>query len=448
MGTRNDIDGLLHFIGRDEVWRDRLSEVMDEHLLPALEEFDIDVDELDDILGAPWPNVLWGCGFEDFVGRRYEPKGQNIVDLYLKRQGWTESVQNRAYLGGLRDAPVRLYEVIAVEPGVSMVLRNLLGESEPITVREKSATQSLKKWAKIAGRVVKQQDHNVISGALLAFPPDAVELLHDSLWQALKLRKNQRVNLTADQLHEIAPLFTNAWLFTSLSRAMDPEPPQITNSDGDDLMFHDLRFAFDTGVLQRDVAARLNTVADLVSEGQRFWSWMAGSRKTRARKEAGLVLDQSMQGGTIFGSLEMKGKALFLSVNSAERAEKGEALIMKAAGDLLRPPLTTIRTVAQMMEEDRPERDVQAEDEIPPEIARQIIHDHMDSHYRETLDKPLPTLGGKTPRQAVRSAAGRKKVVEWLKLLENRSAGRQDTPMAEYDFGWMWEELGVMAERC
>ena len=67
----------------------------------------------------------------------------------------------------------------------------------------------------------------------------------------------------------------------------------------------------------------------------------------------------------------------------------------------------------------------------------------MDKHYREALDAPLPALGGKSPRQAVRSAVGRAEVIERLKLLENRSAKHDDGPIAEYYFGWMWAELGL-----
>lgn len=77
--------------------------------MPALDEFEIDHDELADLLGEQWSGVLWGCGFEDFLGRRYEDG--NIVDLYLKRRGWKETVLNRAYFAALRDAPVSLYEV-------------------------------------------------------------------------------------------------------------------------------------------------------------------------------------------------------------------------------------------------------------------------------------------------------------------------------------------------
>jgi len=38
-------------------------------------------------------------------------------------------------------------------------------------------------------------------------------------------------------------------------------------------------------------------------------------------------------------------------------------------------------------------------------------------------------------------------VIKWLKLLENRSAKHDDGPIAEYDFGWMWEELGLQEYR-
>ena len=75
------------------------------------------------------------------------------------------------------------------------------------------------------------------------------------------------------------------------------------------------------------------------------------------------------------------------------------------------------------------------------------MQDHLDQHYRETLDAPIPALGGKSPRQAVRTAAGRAKVIDWLKLLENHSAKHDDGPIAEYDFGWMWAELGLECYR-
>jgi hypothetical protein len=84
--------------------------------------------------------------------------------------------------------------------------------------------------------------------------------------------------------------------------------------------------------------------------------------------------------------------------------------------------------------------------EIPPEIAEQIVHQFLDRQYRETLDQPVGMLGNKTPRQAAKSAAGRQKVAEWLKYLENQSSRQPNPadPMATYSFEWMWHELGVV----
>ena len=159
------------------------------------------------------------------------------------------------------------------------------------------------------------------------------------------------------------------------------------------------------------------------------------------------MLDTQMEGGTVLAGMEIKGRVLMVSANSQARAARVEELIMEAAGDLVKPPLTSIRTIAQLLAEREAQPVARGADEVPPEIARQITHDYMDKHYREALDTPLPALGNKSPRQAKRSASGRAKVIEWLKLLENRSARQDDSPIAEYDFGWMWVELGLQEHR-
>ena len=60
------------------------------------------------------------------------------------------------------------------------------------------------------------------------------------------------------------------------------------------------------------------------------------------------------------------------------------------------------------------------------------------------LDQPVPVLENVTPLQAAKTAKGRAKLVARLKYLENGAANHgTGTPMAGYDFGWMWEKLGI-----
>ncbi|WP_271951006.1 hypothetical protein [Ruegeria faecimaris] len=443
MTTGNDLGGLIGFITRDESWHERLADVLDEHFLPALEAFDLDFEDLGDLLGEDWPMVLWGGGLEDLLGRTFGPDAENAADAYLKWSGSKESAQTRAYIKGLRDAPVSLYEVSEIDPGRSMVLRDVLSDAEPVTVREHSATQMLQRWDRIAARVVAQGDHNVISGALLPFEPETVAFFEDGLRSVLKLNPDDELKLTQDQLHRSAPLFTNAWLFAHLPNLLDPEPPQISNSDGDDLLFHEMRFPLASKVTQSQVSRGLSQSAELVVSGQKDWTWLDVDTPSSNEHSTGLVLDRSMSGASVLGSLNLKGKTLTLSVNSVARAERGEALVRDLLGDLVKSPLTSIQTIEQMMADDSLESGATIEEDIPPALARQIAHEHLDQHYRDTLDQPIPALGDKTPRQAVRSAKGRKDVIDWLKTIENRSARQISSPVADYDFSWMWDELGL-----
>jgi hypothetical protein len=324
LAERNDISGLLAFIGREGDWRERLQDVVAQHLVPAFEEFEIDQDDLGELLGEQWAGVLWGCGFEDFLGQRYADG--NIVDLYLKRRGWKETVMNRAYFAALRDAPVSLYEVSEVQPGMSMALRDLLSDTAPVTVREKSATRTLKQWDRIAVRVVPERDHNVISGALLPFSSDAANFLFAGLRDALKLKKHDALRLTREQLQGCAPIFTAAWLVTEIARALSPAQPQFTNSDGDDVLFHDLRFSLASGVTQSAIAERLDRVKGFLPEGPKFWNWLAARKGRGGKAGGGIMLDTQMEGATVLGSAELKGKALLVITAASVRLTASAAM--------------------------------------------------------------------------------------------------------------------------
>jgi len=432
MKHSHDLTNLIAFSQREGPWPDLFRGVLDEHFGPALEEFDLEFEDLEEVLGPQLPWVMWGCAFEDFLTRDWEAGG-NVVNLYLKRRGWREPVLAKAYMQGLRHAHVSLHEVVSTAPGDSMVLRDLLTGADPVTVREKSASRTLKPGDHICVRVVPVRDHQVISGGLLPFAPAAVDLLMDGLRNVLKLRRKKDLRFRPDQLRGIAPLFTAAFLFTHLPERLDPQLPRMANTDGKDIVFHEVRFPLATGVTQAQVTEAIDRLPDLSADMARRWVWL--SRPGKGRKVA-------LEGGTILGTLELRGKALVLEVNSAERAARGAAMIGKAAGTLLRPPLTAIQTLDQARAAHLDKAPAPLE-EIPAEAAREVIHVHMDRHYRDTLDQPIPILKGETPRQAVKTAAGRKLVVEWLRLLETGTARADAGAMGGYDFGWMWEELDL-----
>jgi hypothetical protein len=141
----------------------------------------------------------------------------------------------------------------------------------------------------------------------------------------------------------------------------------------------------------------------------------------------------------------LKQDVLLLQTNSVERVDRGRELLAGALGSLVRPPLTRMQTPEQAMADAPGVRSMdQPELPLSPANAETAVKQVLDRHYRETLKSPVPMLGGRTPKQAVRSKSGRQQVVEWLKYLENQSTHRAEASgEPSYDFTWMWKALGI-----
>jgi hypothetical protein len=457
MRANNDLAGLIKFLARDE-WRARLEETIGEHVGPALEMFDLEFDEIGDALGEHWGRTLWGCAFEDLLTRQFEPDGRNLIDEYLVRRGWNESVSNKTYMRALKAAVMSLYEVSQVVPGKSFLARDLVRGGEPVLVSERSATQTLKDWDRIAARIVPIGQKHIMAGGLLPFSPEASELLMDGLSEiatggAVKGRRPARLKkasvISDGDLTRVAALFTTAWLVDVLPRAMGLVSPAVCNSEGDEIVFHHVRFPKRPKAKVHDLIGRLDALPALRRESKSFWNWLdeptpaqVPARKRRA--ENATAWNVTMEdGATVLGNIEIKPGFVVLIVNSATRAERGTALLRRALGDLVGVPLTEIQTIEQMMADhpDGPESGV----DIPIEVQTELVHGMLDKQYREVLDQPVGMLGDVTPRVAARTAKGREKIAAWLKYLENRTHQQRDPndPMATYDFGWLWRELKV-----
>lgn len=447
MKPPHDLSRMMKFIERDDVWGENLAEAIFDHLSPARDQFDLDQDDLAEILGEHWTVTLFGCALEDLLTRIYEPAGPNLVDDYLARRGWAEDFPNKTYLRALRGSVMSLYEVSEVTPGQSFLARDLIRGGEPVLVSEMSATRSLKTWDRIAARIVPLRQKYILAGGVLPFSLEASEVLIEGLRKAEDGHSSGSTPLaiTDETLRELAHLFTTAWLFDVLPRAMGDSKPVLHNTDGDEIVFHEVHFPLKSGVKSKEVSAALDRVAALQKENGGLWNWIdpAGSRKPQTSGGPGLTWNiMTEHGAPVLGNVKLSGRKLFLSVNSAARATKGGALLEAVLGDLVGPSLTQIQTIDQIREATAGEAPPRT---VPAEVATPMVHAMLDKQYRATLDQPVGMLGDVTPRKAIRSAAGRNKVVSWLKFLENRSAPRNDPtdPMATYDFGWMWRELGV-----
>ena len=136
------------------------------HVGPACEGAGIEASDLPDVIDQHAFSAVWGSAFEDLLAQDL-PDGCNIVDDYLKRRGWKESVPTREYMAGLRRSVLSLYEVSDVVPGESLALRDLVRGGDPVRVTERSGSRSLHHWDRIGTRVIPVRAGAAISDTLL-----------------------------------------------------------------------------------------------------------------------------------------------------------------------------------------------------------------------------------------------------------------------------------------
>ena len=456
-GADKAIDNLMKWSANEE-WTPFREEVFAQHFDMICDRFDTTEEEIADLLGHAFA-MVFGVVLEDFFTARFGDEGdKNVIDDYLKRRGWREKVPAKRYLEALRDSVLSLYEVVELDPGHSMTVRDLVLGGDPVTVEEKLGSESAARWDRIAGRIVTVNKKVYFTGSLLLFPHEVADEVLAGIEEMVKrikrkLRREakkhgEQAGIVDDDMREkllstSARFFTQTWLIDALERATGPMP-EIRNTDGDEIVFSQARFPI------TDEVAKVITSLDKINELERDepdemrWTWHGrGSPSERMSRENGLAFGtEDETGRTILGNVEIGEDTLVLSTNSKERAEKGRDLLLSHLDGLVGQPLTSHQSMEKMLEErtDAPP----TQPELPAEVAEQAIHSVLDSHYRRALDEPVPFLDGKTPRQAARSKKGREQVTSWLKKLENSEARRAASQGQQpYDFQWMWREMKI-----
>lgn len=461
------IQGIVEWSQKD-AWQEHHADILHWHVAPAYEEAGIDPQALEEMIGPDGSSMLWGVVFEHFLTGFYGPEEINPIDDYLKRRGWQESVQGKQYLQGLRDSVLSLYEVVDVDPGRFVILRDLILGGDPIKVTERSGSQYMVKWDRFACRMVHVLGKPLLTGGVLPLPPDVAVKVKDALEDAIheleKIAKREvkktpglemprRAALAVEVLLESPVVFTGFWMTDLLQKQMNPKPPMV-NFDGEELVFMEIRYPM-TGDHGDEIRERLDVIKGFYrnEKDESAWNWLRDPkglpRAGGSKPEGKIAYDANLESGKqVMGMVELREGAVVLTVNAKGRAETGRALLEKSLDGLVGTPLTGIQTLEQAMDANN-QRKEQGDgppppSDLSPQEEAQILNGFLDQHFRKILKERIPALDNKTPRQALRSKVGRRKVVEWLKMLENNEMRRaRESGLEPYDATWMWEELGI-----
>ena len=466
MASKHLLQGLIKWSMRD-YWADRFEDILEDHVLPACEETGLEIDDIVPTIGEDlFMTTVWVCAFEDFLTREFGD-GENAVDDYLKRRGWKETASVRTYMAALRDSTMSLYEVSDIVRDTSFRARDLVRGGEPVLISERRATRSLRPWDSIAARVVQVGSQMQICGGVLQFERETAEAFLDA-WRGFgKLSKDERREFAKEAIGEdfddevvadLSPtemlracssMFTTFWLVDQIDRIQGPATPELRNADGEEFVLCEARYPLAPGTTADEIRAVLEARLEFRPASPISWNWVnlgkpaAASRDADEQSEGTLTFETWHDDALVLGQIELEDEILVLRVNSRSRSDAGCALLSEILGRRVGQPSVKTESIGQMLAS----RDaaIPHQLDIPEQEHRDIIRDHMDRHYRDVLNQPVPMLGGETPRAAVKTDIGRNKVADWLKMMENRTAKFADpgSPMANYSFGWLWTELGI-----
>jgi len=147
---------------------------------------------------------------------------------------------------------------------------------------------------------------------------------------------------------------------------------------------------------------------------------------------------------TVLGTLRLEGGRLVVDVNSARRAERVRREIAKRLTGTAVLIDSNVIDPAEALAKRQHERASGTRDhepdETPPEL-RAIEKDLARRHWEKWLETRVPALGNKTPRQAMRTTAGRERLEALLAQFERDAEGSQGSASADVDF--IRSELGL-----
>jgi hypothetical protein len=351
--------------------------------------------------------------------------GRTIAEAFLESSGQSLAPRQRALLRRLSMARLRLYEIEEVRREEGLRLLDLR-RGESVWVRERAATRQLERWDVLAARIAEEEDGVLcLEGGAYLFPPDTKASLVAELRRVERTMRRHHGAVDDDALfRRFAPIVHSLWLGLAVSRPR----PFIVTAEGDPMVFGKCVFdVLDEPTVREALDRHRELVAD--PDGGYVWSEDSGEGFTRS-----------------LGEITLENGRLTLSVTSRQRAERGRALLVGAAGASIRYRLTRYESVESAMRTRPPTREVRPDDAVPPAEAARVLAEFKDRHYRTWPDVPLPALGGRTPRHAARLKTVRPRLIDLLKDLENHEARNASPGSPAYDFGWVWRELGLRTD--
>ncbi len=367
-------------------------------------------------LGVPW--AAYACSMGDGT----------LAEQYLERHGARLSREEREWIAAQGQAWLGLWEVVEILGSDRIRMQDLLSEEERV-VHDAGAARSLTLRSAVVARVVDFRGASLLCGTYpRPLSPEGSAVVFAQAQK--KLRKRAPVPVERLRSPKFAPWLVARW--TEVLAALEARaahPPELQNTDGEPFVMTIDHFELAPGA-RSEVEATVQALPGYRVEPHDDGGW--------ALIRPGLSRNGALEDPVIGHVRFAKRDRLRVETNSVARANGLRKLLEEACGSHLRH---RSREHADPLSAGQDQSGpIEAPPDVPPEV-REAIREHKQAYYQQWLDQRIPALGGKTPRQAVRSRSGRAEVDQLLKEIEyHESCGQPDTAV---DLGRIRAELGL-----
>jgi SEC-C motif len=346
-------------------------------------------DEPEDSLELLLPWVTWTL----------EVEGKRLADEYVERTHHL-AAEDREWFAAQRASWLSVWEVTAVEWGKIDVRDLLTGETR--SVRDDGASRSAGVRDTLLTRVIDYRGVSYFGGThSRPLPPP---LAADVIEVVRKKMRARKLPVSVERLRdqEIGWFLIDCW----------NDAVADVDSEGDPVPYVIDTFRFDAA-MRPEIENRLKAMEEFGA----VYSNGDEREYVFARGEDGIVT------GVAF----IEGETLRIETDSESLADALAGRVRETCGGLLQEPERRIEAVPDAM------------DGVDDEEA--TLLEFKTDHYRKWLDMRIPALGGKTPREAARSAKSRRALDLLLREMADHESRVPEA--AQFDFAPLRRELGL-----
>lgn len=433
-------------------------------------------------------NIIYGgvseeAFFEEWfmLSKPLKRSGKTVAQEMLEMNVPAFDSTARALLRGLASSRFSVYEVWEVIPGEEVQLRDIF-RGEDMRVRERTASRQLVKWDLVVTRVGNVEDHKEMMGITLLVPRHYLEPLESFVKRTSKeFVRKKLANGVDDFLQRYGHLVFHQIMHLYMS---EPRPVAIT-AEGDEFMLCTATFdVSDVDAVLHMLREHPYMLDEGIEGGRRRFSWFLSREMENELRKGEHVGPQdksrtfSISPKTLtegqanserelgnvmrsLGTLEIQGKRLNFHTNSLPRLEAGKRELQDLLAGVAIHRADSIEDQEALLGEawrkrgrmpgyEAPQTHAIGQrggESMPKELMEEAFRELAERVYDNWLDEPQPYLGGKTPREAAKTAKGRRLVNRLLQEYENKAERDRMAGKPVYDFSRFRRELDVWPER-